>query len=363
MKFFLLCKRYYTNKDLIEDRFGRLFYLPAQLKNNGAQGVVVAADYRHKTPTTQQLAGVDFHSVPFSLMWPVSFLLHTYRRFTAYKPDIIIASGDIHFGVLGLIFAKLAKIPFVFDVYDQYAAFGSGSLPGMKSLYYLTLRKADLVLCASLPMVDFAKKFNRSVAFIPNGVDRSLFKPMNRKRVRNELALSEDAVIAGYFGSSEKNRGVEILIEACKMLRRRYPGLMLLMAGKLSVPLTDAWINHRGMVSQQEVARLINTCDIVVIPYIPDTLIDMGNSCKIAEYLACGVPIVTTRVGNFMENYAEAPAILSHGICEPMNPKDMARAISAQIEAPRMIEFNEELTWERLGKKLFRILNELVHEG
>ncbi len=360
MKFLFLCKRYYTNQDLISNQFGRLFHFPVQLINNGHQGIVIAANYRSKTLDYHKIAGVDFYSVPFLLKWPFSFLQQTLKHFKAYKPDILIASGDIHFGVLGLWLAKMAKIPFVYDVYDQYAAFGSGKLPGMKSLYYQTLRKANLVLCASLPLTHFAKKFNLSVVFLSNGVDHNLFKPMNKKNVRNQLGFPENAVIIGYFGSTESNRSVETLISACQILRHRYPNLTLLMAGKLSIPLNEVWIDHRGMVTQQEVAQFINASDVVVIPYLPETLINMGNSCKTVEYLACEAPIVTTRVDNFMANYANISATITQGICEPLNHEDMARAISAQIETPQVAEFDNELTWEQLGKKLSQALLTII---
>jgi hypothetical protein len=44
MKIHLLCKRYYTRKDLIRDRFGRLYHLPVQLSRLGLQVSVTAID-------------------------------------------------------------------------------------------------------------------------------------------------------------------------------------------------------------------------------------------------------------------------------------------------------------------------------
>lgn len=44
MNIHLLCKRYYTNKDLLNDRFGRLYHLPVQLARLGAEVSVTAID-------------------------------------------------------------------------------------------------------------------------------------------------------------------------------------------------------------------------------------------------------------------------------------------------------------------------------
>lgn len=61
MNIHLLCKRYYTNKDLLNDRFGRLYHLPVQLAqldardaarlavfHPGRQSAVAGADPRDR---------------------------------------------------------------------------------------------------------------------------------------------------------------------------------------------------------------------------------------------------------------------------------------------------------------------------
>jgi len=357
MKFFLLCKRYYTNKDLISDRFGRLFHLPIQLTNNNHTGLVVAADYRNKNEIKSVISGLNFYSIPFSLFWPFSFLLKTFQIFKRNKPDVVIASGDSHFGVLGLLLAKIAKIPFVFDVYDNYPSFGTNKVPFMKSFFYLALRKADLVVCASVPLSKMVIKHNKSLIVIENGVDLSLFKVMDKQQARAKLDIYNNTVVIGFFGSIVKNRGIE-LIEACKILSETYPNLKLLLAGKVSISIKEeeSWIDYRGMVAQSEVAMMINACDVVTIPYLADNFNNMSNACKIAEYLACHVPVVTTRVANYAEIFESTPV----AVCEPNNVEDMARAIRAQIENPQIVPFNDELTWERLGQKLSEALLKII---
>lgn len=352
MNFFFLCKRYYTNKDLIADQFGRLFHLPEQLIKNGHTGVVVAADYRNRKMERYVIDGLEFYTVPFSL-FPLSFFLKIYSLLKQYKPTVIIASGDSHLGAIGLILARITKIPFVFDVYDHYVTFGTNKVPGMKSLYYLALRKADLVMCASAPLSHLAKKYNQSVIVIENGVDLSVFTPMDKQQARNVLGISSHAIVVGFFGSLTKNRGVELL-ESIEILHRTYSNIKLLIAGKLCIPLDENadWVDYRGIVPQSEVVTMINACDVVTIPYQSDNFNNMSNACKIAEYLACGVPVVTTNVANYGEIFADIP----EAVCEPGNSKDMVRAILAQIQHPKMLAFPKELTWEELGKKLSQAL-------
>lgn len=351
MKFILLCKRYYTNKDLIVDRFGRLFHLPSELVKNGYAGIVIAADYRQKSIEIHTIGALTFYSIPFSVTFPFRFLYKTGRLFRHYKPHFIIASGDSHFGALGLALARMGKIPFIFDVYDQYAAFGTNKVPGMKFLYRLALRKADLVVCASVPLENYVKRFNSATIVIENGVDLSVFKPLDKMQVRKKLRLAAEEVVVGYFGSMEtENCGVSLLIEACQRLRPTYPTLRLLLAGQLAlnIELDKSWIRYFGVVTQQTVTLLINACQVVVIPYLPSQQVNVSNACKIAEYLACQVPVVTTRVANYADFFASTP----QAICTAGDVTEMARAISAQLESPQSVAFPDTLTWAQLGKKL-----------
>ena len=172
-----------------------------------------------------------------------------------------------------------------------------------------------------------------------------------------QLGIDDNKVVVGFFGSIDKNRGIDVLIAACKILPDTFK-IQLLLAGKRSIPinLDESWIDYRGMVEQNTVVQFINACDIVIIPYLPDKQVDLSNACKIAEYLACGVPVVTTRVANYADIFTNTPEV----VCEPNNAEDMARAIAAQLKASKVVEFPKELTWEQLGYKLSEALSSIT---
>jgi glycosyltransferase involved in cell wall biosynthesis len=350
MKFALICKRRYTNRDLLADRFGRLYHLPVQLARNGCPGTVLAADYGGRTAHMQKLDGVPFYSLPFSALGLVSFSLQVLRHLAAFQPDVIIASGDTHFGALGLFAAHRLGLPFVFDIYDDYRVFGTNRLLGMKTLFAKVVRQATLVITASQPLHDRLVQLNPRSMVIENGVDPALFKNRNRADARFSAGIDPHAVVLGYFGHISRGRGVQVLLDAAGMLQKEYPGLRLLLAGKRDpdFALDNACIDYRGEVSQADVAACISACNVAVIPYLPSPQTDVSNPCKVAEYLACGVPVVATAVSNIAELFAQAPHIL----CIPGDPADMARAIRLQLTSPVMLELPQTLTWEALGRRL-----------
>ena len=358
LKVLMFCKRHYTNRDLITHRFGRLFHLPFQLVQKGMTFVVVAADYKNKKIENINISGVDFYSFPFRVSTLIMFFYKYVKIIRSIQPDIIVASSDSHFGLIGLISSKFQKIPFVFDVYDDYRIFGSNKIPFMKISFDLAVKKADLVICSSTPLHRQLSKINRSCIVIENGVDTETFCPESIADARQKAGISSDKTIIGYFGGIAGKRGVETLIQAVKILKNDFPQISLLIAGKndLGISFDKSYIDYRGEVEQEEIPLFINASDVVVIPYHPDPQVNMSNPCKLTEYLSCKTPIVATKISDLEDLLEKTPEAL----CIPGNAEDMARAIEWQLENRKTISLPNNLTWEALGKRFKNELEKLL---
>jgi len=358
MKFFLLTKRHYTNKDLLFDKFGRLFHLPVQLHQLGHDGIVIAGDIHTQRNELKQIKGVTFHSFPLSLFTFFSFMKNCNRVLREFSPEIIIASGDSYLGYLGLRLAGKLQIPFVFDVYDDYTAFGTNKIPGMKKLFFKTVQNADLVITAGSSLYNLLKPLAKSIINIENGYDPELFHPIPIEEARQKLGIPASEIVVGYFGSLEQGFGIEDLTEASRLLGKHVSKVRLLMAGKdnLTLDFASYNIDYRGFLPQKEIPVLINACDVVVIPYLPSKMKQWCNACKIAEYVACHRPVVATNIADHNTIFASTP----QSICESGNPESMAAAIQLQLTAPQLLNNTENLTWHQLGKKLDHSLEEIL---
>lgn len=357
-KVLFITKRHYTNKDLILDRFGRLFHLPMQLVQNGYACMIITADYQSNRIERYHISGLNFLSLPFRLR---NFLLFFYRcrlGIQQFKPDIIIASGDTHFGAMGLFYAGLTRVPFVFDVYDDYTAFGSNRLPGLKRLFWEVIKKSDAVICSSKPLMEKLYRQNKSVTVIENGVDTNLFKPCSCRMARKKLRIDQKDTVIGYFGFMGLHYGIKELIIATGRLRKIYPRVRLLLAGKKQdhIDLDQPYIDYRGVVNQKEIPLFINSSNVVVIPYLTDRQIRVSNPCKLSEYLACEVPIVSTRVSDIPEILSDIPEAL----CNPGDTDEMVNAVKWQLENPTLARFPNSFTWKSLGKKFRQVLERLL---
>ena len=131
LKIVLVCKRLYTNKDLFDDQFGRLFHIPVQLAKLEHEVTVIALDYKSGRPQqVVELQAVRFISFPVASVSGVTFMVYRlYRELRRISPQVLIASGDIYIGGLTALMAYLLNRPWIFDVYDDYRCFASAHMP------------------------------------------------------------------------------------------------------------------------------------------------------------------------------------------------------------------------------------------
>jgi glycosyltransferase involved in cell wall biosynthesis len=332
-----------------------MYHLPEHLVKYGAEVWVNAIDYRNKDCKKLTMEGVHFQTTPATLPSVLALPYSLYRHCLKVKPDIIFASGDSHIGFMALLIAKKLHVPLVFDVYDYYPIFKGNRIPGMKSFFRHTVKKADLVLCASKPLLKRLACLNENQLLVENGVDTSFFSPVEMSQARKSLRLEQDGVFVGYFGSINAARG-PLLIEACRLLRQEFPALRLIMAGRVTgVDLKEPWISYYGEIPQSEIPTLINACDLVTIPYADTPFNSMCGACKIAEYLACGKPVVATKVSDHARLFADAPSSLCDSTVE-----SMVEALRRQLVRRERAVFPQHLAWDAIGSKLRGSLRSLL---
>ena len=161
-------------------------------------------------------------------------------------------------------------------------------------------------------------------------------------------------MVVGFFGSIEDKRGTKILLEAAQSILPKYPTLRVLLAGKnnLSLELKGAHIDYRGMQPQTFLPTMINACDVVTIPYELDPQVEMSNPCKVAEYLACHIPVVVTKVSNMSEIFASTPEVLA----QPGSVESLAEALLRQLKEPTFTPLPDGLSWFDLAQLVEQVL-------
>jgi glycosyltransferase involved in cell wall biosynthesis len=354
-----LAKRRYTNQDALRERFGRVYRLPLHWHESGHQIELALLDYRGLRSETSTSDGFPVRSLP---MRDPRSMLQLRSNARHFRPDVVIASGDCFVGFTGLHLAKVAAARFVFDVYDDYSSFGSyRAFAGWDALGHL-LRRADLVLYASQSLAG-RHPVNSRWLLVPNGVDPAVFHSIPMAAARKHVGLDNAGTKwVGYFGSMEPDRGVDDLITAVGQLHATDPEIRLLLCGtpRAGMQSLPPWAEYHGVVPHMAMPDYLNACNVLALPYRRSQVMDMGVSCKIAEYLLCDRALAATDTPNFTANFPVQASELASVLCRPSDPDDLARTISMQLLDPRIVSRPEGHTWSRIARDTLAALEHSV---
>jgi glycosyltransferase involved in cell wall biosynthesis len=347
MRIAFLCKRRYMGKDVIFDRYARLYEIPFQLARLGHDVRGFCLDYHghgggswtHDVGASGGALHWESRSLgPLYLPALVGYPRHLLHRLRAFAPDIVIGASDIPHVVLGAWIARRLGRPFVADLYDNFEGFGQARIPGMVPALRRAVRGADLVLTTSEPLRELVTdtyKARGEVLAMPSSVDKAVFYPRDRLACRHSLSLPADARLIGTAGGLHVEKGIATLLDAWNRLRDGHPDLHLVLAGPAhdSVTLpTDPRVHYLGALPHDRVAELFCALDVGVM-CIRDT--PFGRYCfpqKAYEMLACALPVVAADVGAMQTLLAATPQCL-YAVDDAAS---LAKQLVAQLHNPVM---------------------------
>ncbi len=234
---------------------------------------------------------------------------------------------------------KKIKERFDFDIIDSHFVFPDGhaaSILGrwLKKPYTITLRGQIAAISqtwlkkklACSAMAGAAKVFSVSeslrqgaiamgeppehVRVIGNGVDLTNFYPENLEHCRQRFGLPKTAKVLISVGGLTERKGFHRVIEHLPYLLEQFPDLHLVIAGGPSpegnweeklkrqtseLGLTDK-VHFLGPVSPKELRHVYSAGNVFVLATRME-----GWANVFLEAMACGLPVVTTRVGGNAE--------------------------------------------------------------
>jgi len=145
----------------------------------------------------------------------------------------------------------------------------------------------------------------QKVALIPCGVNLESFQPVDRAKARELLGMDRGEAILLYVGRFAPVKGLERLLEAMVHLRQ-HPRLRLLVVGgdglegsksdrlraKIRELGVEGAVTFAGRVDQRSLPPFYSAADLLVVPSYYESF-----GLVALEALACGTPVVATRVG------------------------------------------------------------------
>jgi len=169
-----------------------------------------------------------------------------------------------------------------------------------RSIIQRYLRRSDTVIAVSPSVLNELHKYygcvDNSTVVIPNGIDTDFFspgRPHNNQRVL-------------FVGRLGERKGVDDFVAAAKLIGRKYPNVEFLVVGegplrpqlerKAATSSIAQQIHFVGWKSRTEIRELYRSSAVFVFPSWYE-----AAPLTLLEAMACGLPIVSTAVGNAHE--------------------------------------------------------------
>jgi glycosyltransferase involved in cell wall biosynthesis len=217
------------------------------------------------------------------------------------------------------------------------------------------VRASDLVVaCTEADGKRLAQLYGglNGLAVVSNGFDEGEIWGLNcpgREEIRAELGLKPEELAILFVGgrAAHNRRAVQFLED--ELLPKLERPARLVVAGQCARPGRNDRVLALGVVDR--LRPLLAAADVAVNPIGSGS----GSNVKLAEYLAAGLPVVTTPLGlRGYEAYAHLVTVAE------LN--EFVGAVQGQHRVVDRRPELSELSWSALGQRLYAVYADLLAE-
>jgi glycosyltransferase involved in cell wall biosynthesis len=167
------------------------------------------------------------------------------------------------------------------------------------------------------------------IRVIPIGIDLARFKSLDREGLRARWGFGSTERVVMFVGRLEIEKDLGFLIDSFRMVLKQLPDARLVFVGDgrdrkrledMVKDLTPKEVLFMGAQKPDSMPEIINCADVVALCSLYE-----GSPTTVKEALACGVPVVTTPVGDVEE-------IIKDSVIGRITPKDTGQYSRAIVE-------------------------------
>jgi teichuronic acid biosynthesis glycosyltransferase TuaC len=231
------------------------------------------------------------------------------------------------------------------------------------------IRGVDVIITVSAALKEKTLALEtprREIRVIPNGVDLRKFTPVDRQQARAELGLPQDGKILVYTSRLDEAKGLSYLLVALKMVLSHKGNCLLVLVGDgpykqhLEQDVTELSLQGNvifaGLRPHTEIVKWMSAGDIVVQPSLNE-----GSPLPVYEALACGRPMIASRVGGIPELITSDDYGL---LVPPADPEALGEALVCGLrkewDTERIRSHSEKYAWGRVADQLISLYEQVL---
>ena len=184
------------------------------------------------------------------------------------------------------------------DVIDDQRSFNHPrhTAEDIDGMYRRVLGVADLAFTNCEPNIAAFSSYTREIVLIPNGTEPSAFSP-----IRGPIDPRDDRPVIAYVGNM-RDRIDWPLLDDVVGLRPDYRFLLAGSAPESSGAhaLAEKYDNVEltGIVVYPRLRNFLAKADVALVPHLGGSMTERMNPLKVFNYVAAGVPVVSTSIPN-----------------------------------------------------------------
>lgn len=245
----------------------------------------------------------------------------------------------------------------IYHCVDEYSAFSGVHASSLLLLEERLLTMSDVVIVSAEPLRQSKQKANPNTILVRHGVDHPHF----RRALDPSTSVPEEISklprpIIGFFGLIADWVDTELMIK----IANRYPDGSLVVLGKATIDTSCLELPNVHLLGRKSYDVLPAYCkgfDVAINPFRLNELTHNANPLKIREYLAAGLPVVSTDI----------PEVAALGWCRLAKTHDhFLRELDAALETPGPQEAVSDLvrseSWESRVEEIDSYLAKLSEQ-
>ncbi|HBC46442.1 MAG TPA: glycosyltransferase family 1 protein [candidate division Zixibacteria bacterium] len=337
-------------------------------------------DFIFLSPTVPEIDGwknkvVPVISIPFPLYTKYRMGLPAFHDIKStldkFKPDIVHIVSPFFMGMAAYNYAKGIGIPAVnsyhtrFVSYLKYYGFSKIEWFGWDYLRWFYNKAARTFVPSTATINELEEHGFKRLSLWQRGIDTSKFSPLFADRGLHDHWSPGGSPIALYTGRLVREKDIETLIQAYKILESRRVDFKLVFVGsgplkeELAAALPNAIL--AGFMKGDELSRAYASADLFVFP---STTESFGN--VVLEAQASGLPCIVAAEGGVMDLVQDGQ---NGFLTQPKNVENLAAKMEILLTneilrnsfSIKAQEYASQKSWKEVNRSLFRGYEELIN--